>query len=174
MKLYSKILIFITSITGVIWLGAYVARLFVTYSFFLPPTLNLRPEFQNTELTTVFLTLVPLVNLTTVTFLSFLVLFILTLIITRPSLRKNGWLFISLAIVVVTAPFEIYSIFEFDWAYFTAGMTGQFDSALLLQNLITRIDKLSGFPIIQICSYAAIIFMAIYKPLVKTEFTDEN
>lgn len=174
MKLYSKILIFLTSVTGVIWLGAYTARLFVTYSFFVPPTLNLRPEFQNSDLTAVFLTLIPLVNLTTVTFLSFLVLFLLTLVITRPSLRKNGWLFISLAVVVITAPFEIYSITKFDWAYMTAGMTGQFESSLLLQNLITRIDQLSGFPIIQICSYLAIIFMAIYKPLVKTEFPNED
>lgn len=174
MKLYSKILISLTSITGILWLGAYVARLFVTYSFFVPPTLDLRPEFQNTDLAAVFLILIPLVNLTTTTFLSFLGLFFLTLIITRPSLRKNGWLFISLATIIITAPFEIYSIFTYDWVYVTAGSSGSFDSGLLLQSLITRLDKLSGFPIIQICSYAALIFLAIFKPLIKTEFTDEN
>ncbi|MCC6550213.1 MAG: hypothetical protein IT279_09110 [Ignavibacteriaceae bacterium] len=174
MKLYSKILIFLTSITGVTWLGAYIARLFVTYSFFVPPTLNLRPEFQNTNLTGVFVNLIPLVNLTTVAFLGFIILFGLTLLVTRPNLRKNGWLFISLATVIITAPFEIYSIVTFDSAYFTAGISGQFDSSLLLNNLIKRLDKLSGFPVIQICCYGAIIFMAIYKPLVKNEFTDEN
>lgn len=174
MKLYLKILIFLTSLAGVAWLGAYVARLFMSYSFFVPPTLNLRPEFENTDLTAVFQVLIPLVNLTTVSFLFFLALLIITISVARPSLRKNGWLFISLASILITSPFEIYSIVTYDWAYLNAGLSGQFDSSLLLQNLIMRIDKMSGFPIIQICSYAAIIFLAIYKPLVKTQFNNED
>ena len=81
-------------------------------------------------------------------------------------MRKNGWLFIITVLIIVTAPFEIY-LMTIDYRIFSQILTGVFDSTEIINLTMKRLTVLSSFPLIELLSYCAIIFLALFQPLTK-------
>ncbi|MBN1638774.1 MAG: hypothetical protein JW866_07395 [Ignavibacteriales bacterium] len=161
----AKIFLFFTSVFFVVWLGGYIARQILVYNIF-DNELLLRDKFTLENLTSVFNSSYGILVLNAVSFISFLVFFILFLIFSKLNLRIEGWLFIITAIVLITAPFEIYLLL-IDLKIITSVMSGTFDNSNILCLYKERITELSSFSLIEIFSYFGILFMYLFKPLRK-------
>lgn len=174
MKLINKIVVFITAISGIVWFGTALTRQMVYYSFFTPPTLNLRPELTEINLVPVFLPILPVVVVYVVSFGLFIAGLLLSLITVKPEFRKNGWLFIAAVMIFLTLPFEGYLIYNYDFPFIQAANSGSVNASVLFDALLKRLTVLSGFPIIQLCCYAAVVFLVIFKPLTKLTVNNED
>lgn len=174
MKIITKIVVFITALSGIIWFGAALVRQMVYYSFFTPPTLNLLPQLTEVNLDTVFIPILPVVVVYVVSYCIFIIGMILAILLSKPGFRKNGWLFISLVLVLLTLPFESYLIYNYDIPFVSAANSGVINSSLLFDSLLKRLTVLSGFSIIQLCCYAAVLFLVMFQPLTKKVIENED
>lgn len=166
-----KTILTITLISGALWLGGYVSRILIGFQFFQERDFLLKNIFVSSNLETVFFSQNPVLTLVLIAYPIFIVSFFVFLFISKISLKKNGWLFIITIIVILTAPFEIY-LLTIDYKIFTFVNNGNFDPNELLRLTIKRFKVLSSFPIIEIASYFAIIYLMIAKPFTKK--SDEN
>ena len=94
----------------------------------------------------------------------FLVAFIVFLLISKVSLKKEGWLFISTLIIAVCAPFEIYLLTK-DFEISKAIYSMNFDPAAVITEIRERLMTLSSFSLIEIISFIGIIFLSVFQPL---------
>ncbi|MEW6194770.1 MAG: hypothetical protein AB1521_06430 [Bacteroidota bacterium] len=101
----------------------------------------------------------------------FLLLLVLFVALSRLELKKNGWLFISIAIVFITSPFEIY-LLSIDYNIIDQIMDNNFDHLKVFDLLKKRIEVLSSFSLIEIFAFFGIIYLSIFRPL--TKVNDEN
>ncbi|KAF0153420.1 MAG: hypothetical protein FD143_235 [Ignavibacteria bacterium] len=165
-NLFHKFNLFLVVSSFIIWLGTYIARHLAIYQLFEPDGLVLRSVFNQENLSTVWITILPLFVTTLISFPLFILLFIVYLFISKRNLRNEGWLFISFLIITVTAPFEFFLMVK-DYHIVTLILSNAADPMNILYLVRERITILSSFPLIEIFSYLAIVFLTIFKPLSK-------
>lgn len=151
-------------ISFIIWLGGYISRHLVIYQLFEPKDLTLRSLYYEMNLNAVLNTLLPLVVSNIISFISFLILFVIYLVLTPLKCKRNGWLFISFLIIIITCPFELYLLIK-DYHIASAILNQSLKQLEIIELIKTRITTLSSFSLIEIFSYLSIVFLVIFKPL---------
>ncbi|MCL4546970.1 MAG: hypothetical protein M1495_00185 [Bacteroidetes bacterium] len=164
----SKIILSLAITSFTIWLGSYVARQLVVYQLFEPINLDLKNLYNVQNLTSVLETIFPILMLNLISYPAFLILFFVFIFSSKIKIKNEGWLFIILMLVIITAPFELYLSF-LDYKVVKLLYESSFDSNAVVDLLRKRITALSSFPMIEVFSYVAAIFIAIFKPLRKNE-----
>ncbi len=171
MKKISKIsatFLTIATIACIFWMGSYLLRMFLTYQLFDETISAYKPYVNDQNIAGILITINPAVVTTFVLYIVFLIFFFLFLLTSGLNLRKNGWLFIITIIVLLTAPFEIY-LMTIDYRIFTNVNTGVFQSSEVVSLVIKRLMNLSSFPLIELLSYCAVVFLAIFKPMTRED-----
>jgi hypothetical protein len=163
---FSKFILFITCLSGSLWLGSYVTRLSTAYSLFEETDFILKPYYNNGNLSEVFITLLPVYTTTFISYIIFFLFFIIFLMISRISLKQNGWFFITTVLIIATFPFEAY-LMTIDWKILSLIKSESFNPDDIVNLIKDRFNIFSSFPVIEIFSYFAIIFLIIFKPLTK-------
>ncbi|HEX2868027.1 MAG TPA: hypothetical protein VHO03_13360 [Ignavibacteriales bacterium] len=161
---FSKIFLYLAFLSGILWLGGYLSRILLTYQLFEPRDFVLKSYVTDQNLGGILYTLNSSVTYTLITFLVFIVSFILFILTSGIKLKEEGWLFVTLLIVIITAPFELY-LMSFDYQIATKVFFSAFVPKDVLALYIKRMKLLSSFPLIEIFSYCAILFLIIFKPL---------
>lgn len=163
----SKLFLFLTITLGSLWLGSYFIRQLVVFQFFEPDGLALRSIYNQQNLEIVIRTISPAFVSNVILFISYLIFFILFVVTSKIKLMNEGWFFIIILIVLITAPFELFLLFKdykiVERIYFSATPSG----LDLITQIKERMQSLSSFALIEIFSYLGIIFLAIFKPLRK-------
>lgn len=159
----SKLLITISISSGAIWLGSYVAKLFMIFNLFEPKDLALKQTFEIESVSNVLASMLPIFVTPFIAYSVMIVALLLTLMMTKPDFKKNGWLFISTMLILITLPFEIY-LMLFDYRIISLLLSNSYSNELILELLRNRITSLSGFPIIELLCYLTIISLIVFKP----------
>lgn len=165
-NLITKIFLYISFIFAVIWTGSYLLRMFLFYQIFTERNFELKEYAKGIDLLPVFQTLLPAISTTFISYIVFLLFFILFFIFSRIKLRENGWFFIITMIIIITAPFEIY-LMTLDAHMISGLFYKSMNSGEILNLVIKRFKVLSSFPIIEILSYLAVFYLAVFQPLTK-------
>lgn len=160
----SKFFLFVSILSFILWLGGYLLRILLVYQLFEPKDLILKGFVTPENLPGMLFLLNTAVTLTFILFPAFIISLIIFLITSKVSLKKEGWLFISLLIILITMPFEIY-LMNIDYKIIFSVLDNKFNADEVLQLYKKRITSLSSFSLIEIFSYSAIVFMYIFKPL---------
>jgi hypothetical protein len=162
----NNIIIFISILSLSILLGSYILRLLLSYNIYDPVTLSFK-EFASAEsLTGIFSTLLPIFSITIVSYTIFVISFFSFLLVSRFNFKKNGWMFISAVLVTIMLPFEIY-LMIIDYRIVDILYAGNFNVSYVADLFTKRITILSSFPLLQLFSYSAIIYMLYFKPFTK-------
>lgn len=164
----SKIFAVLSLISAAIWVGSYLSRLFLVYQLFEGPDLLLRSYINNENIDGILFSLLPTIL---VHFISFIVMFLTTIIFYLKSkiiLRYNGWLFIILIAIIITAPFEIY-LMLIDYKVIMMLYSGSFDSNIIINLLRDRIKDLSSYSIVAILTYLSFYYFIVFQPLTKKD-----
>jgi hypothetical protein len=148
----------------VLWLGTYLSRLLLTYQLFMPKDFILKSFVSPLNLGGILTTINSSVTVTLILFPVFFLSFILFLFTSKVNLKQEGWLFIILLIVFITAPFEAY-LMTIDYNIVMKVFYGNFDPNQILQLYIKRLKVLGSFPLIEIFSYFGVVYFAIFQPL---------
>lgn len=160
----SKFFLYTAVLSGSLWLGGYLMRLLVTYQLFQPKDFLLKYYVTAENLPGIIITLNPAIVFTLSLFPVFIITFAAFLLTSKIKLRQEGWLFIIILIILVTAPFEFY-LMTIDLKTSLKVLGGNFHTDEVLALYIKRNKVLSSFPLIEIFSYCSIVFLAVIKPL---------
>jgi hypothetical protein len=160
----SRILLFLAALYGIIWLGSYITRLFISYYLFESEGYILKDYINDQNMKGIFITLTPAFLVTLISYAAFIIFFYLMIITSHLNLKENGWLFIIFILVSVTLPFEVY-LMSIDYEITASLLNEQFKTDYLLYLITERFKTLSGFPVIEIFCYFTIIFLALFRPL---------
>ncbi len=166
LSVVSKIFLFLAILFFSLFLGGYVARQMVIYQLFEANGLDFKSMYNDQNLGLVYITLTPVLILNLVTYSTFLVSTIIFLISSRLSIKYEGWLFVIIIILFVTAPFEIY-LSTIDYKIVSMIMANSSPVSEISALIKERMIVLSSFSLIEIFSFAAIIFLYLFKPLRK-------
>jgi hypothetical protein len=176
MKKISKVsglFLTISALASIVWIGSYMLRMFLTYQIFNETLTGYRSFVNEQNIQGILEVLNPAVITTFIAYIIFIVFFIFFLVTSKLSLKQNGWLFIITILILITAPFEIY-LMVIDYKIFTQVNSGIFESNKIITLIVDRFKNLSTFPIIEVLSYFAIVFLAIFKPMKRKNTTNEN
>ena len=160
----SKISLFLFVVSGAVWLGSYMTRLSLFYQIFQPAEFVLKDFFNDQNLTGIFQTLIAAVTINIIFYIVMIVTFILFILTSKLNLKQNGWLFISTVLIFISLPFELYLMF-IDYKLVIMVFNGNFNSQEVLKLVIKRFTVLSSFPIVEILSYFAVIYLFLFQPL---------
>ncbi len=163
-NIFSRIFLFISSSAGIVWIGSYVARLSLAYQLFYGNYFSLKSYVTAQNLPGILTTLNPGIILSGIAYLVFIISFIIFLASSGISLKKNGWLFISMLLIFITMPFELFLMVKFDYKIINAVSSGTFNGTEVLNYYIARFKVLGSFPLIELISYGAVIFFIIFRP----------
>ncbi len=163
----SKVFSSVALLSGGLWLGAYIERLFITFMLFKKEGLILKDFVNDSNLSGILTTISPSVLITFIFYVILFISFTLFLLISKISLKQNGWLFIITLLIYITLPFEAY-LMTFDYKMILEIISGAQNSSYLLGLTIDRFRLLSGFPVIIIFSYLSIPFFIVFKPFTAT------
>lgn len=163
----SKIFALFTIITGSLWIGAYLSRLFLSYQLFEAQDLSLKPYINQSNLAGIMTTMLPAITTTFILFICFIIFFILFISISRINLRNNGWLFIISIIILITSPFEVY-LMTIDYTILVQLNNNIFNNTEIVELFVKRIKVLGSFPLIEIFCYLSFYYFLLFRPLTKT------
>jgi len=163
----SKIFLFLFVVSGAIWLGSYITRLSLFYQIFQPEEFALKEFVSDQNIAGIFQTLIAAVSINLIFYLVMIIAFVLFLITSKLSLKLNGWLFISTVLIFISLPFELY-LMLIDYKLVMMVFNGNFDSKEILNLVVKRFTVLSSFPIVEILSYFAVIYLFLFQPLKST------
>lgn len=163
----SKIFLFLFVVSGAIWLGSYITRLSLFYQIFQPEEFALKEFVSDQNIAGIFQTLIAAVSINLIFYLVLIIAFVLFLITSKLSLKLNGWLFISTVLIFISLPFELY-LMLIDYKLVMMVFNGNFDSKEILNLVVKRFTVLSSFPIVEILSYFAVIYLFLFQPLKST------
>jgi hypothetical protein len=162
----SKIILTITVLFFSFWFGGYFLRQLVIYQLFEPENLALKSVYNSQNLHDVFLTILPVFVFNIATYIGFLIVLIMFLFISKISLKKEGWLFISVLIIGVCSPFEIFLLIK-DYKIAQIIYSWNFDSNTVFTMIKERLTVLSSFSLIEIFSFIGVVFLCILQPFKK-------
>lgn len=165
---FQQIIQYLVALTFIVWLGSYISRHLIIYQMFEPKELQLRSFYALDSLKYVFDIILPILVTNIISYSLFIVLFIIFLLTAKLKLRNEGWLFISVLIVFVTAPFEIFLLTK-DYSIINSIYAGSQDVSMILELIKKRITLLSSFSLIEIFSFCAIVYLTIAKPFIKND-----
>lgn len=155
--------------SGSLWLGAQVSKLLLIFYFFNTDQfgrITLKPEVPKDTINIIVYQLTPVFSISLVSYLIFIGALIIYLFLELKKLKLKGWLFISLLIVILLIPFEIYlSTIDLDIAIKSFYRIG--DSKLFLTLLEERITKLGNIPFISVFLHLICFILIVFKPLNK-------
>lgn len=160
----SRFFLYIFVLSAVLWLGGYFSRLLLTYQLFLPKDLALKSYVTNENLSGILTTMNSAVSYTLILYPVMLLSFLIFLFTSRVSLKEQGWLLVMTLIILITAPFEIY-LMTIDYNIATKVFYTAFNPQEILSLYVKRVKVLSSFSLIEIFSYFAIVFLAVFQPL---------
>ncbi len=166
--IFLKVVQFLLIASLIVWLGGYISRHLVIYQLFEPEGLVLRAHYNLENLNIVWNTISPLLVLNLVSFPLFILFYLSYIFFSKINLKKEGWLFISTIVIIITAPFELFLLLK-DYKIISLIYSNVIDSEMVLNLIRERINILSSFSLIEIFSYLAIVFLTILKPLSKTD-----
>lgn len=169
----AKTFLYIFVLSGILWLGAYLLKLFLLYYLFEEKNFVLKHYLNAQNLPGILSSYLPLFATPMVLFIVFLLFFILFLFTSKINLKENGWLFISSVLIFITCPFEIY-LMTIDYKIFYLLNSGKFITGDIIQLIIKRFTVFSSFPIIEVVCYAAVIFLFLFQPFKKKIIVNEN
>ena len=165
-NLLSKVFAFLAVLSGSIWLGAYIERMFIYYQLF-DIDMNVMPYLNQQNLNGILVTIIPAVYITFILYIFFIVAFTIFLLSAELSLRENGWLFIIAVVIYLTLPFEVY-LLTIDYKIISAV---NFEDAINAKYVVSlfkdRFTNLGSFPIIISLSYCSLIYFLLFKPFNK-------
>lgn len=164
---FSKIILFLSYVFGVLWLGGYLTRQLAVYQFFNPEDLSLRSVYNNQNLDAAIKTIAPIFVSNLILYLSFLITFLVFIFTAKIKFRLEGWLLFITLIVLITAPFEIYLTVRDYKIISDIYLSADVSAVTILNQIKERMQLLSSFSIIEIFSFIGIIFLVIFKPLRK-------
>lgn len=160
----SKIFLFIFSLSGAIWLGSYITRLSVFYRLFESDELVLKEFIDNNNLNGILKVIIAAIPINMIFFSLMIVAFYIFIITSKLNLKTNGWLFISLILITITFPFELY-LMTIDYKILNLVLYSDFDASEVIKLIISRFTVLSSFPLMELLSYFSIIYLFIFQPL---------
>jgi len=160
----SKIFLFLFVASGAIWLGSYITRLSLFYQIFQSAEFALEKFVTNQNIAGIFQTLIAAVSINLIFYIVMIIAFVLFLFTSKLNLKLNGWLFISTVLIFMSLPFELY-LMLIDYKLVMMVLNGNFDSQEVLNLVIKRFTVLSSFPIVEILSYFAVIYLFLFQPL---------
>jgi hypothetical protein len=158
----------LTLLSFTIWIGSYITRHILFYQLFEPLNLELRSLFNPSNIVPVIITITPAVIINLIFYPLFLIFFFLSLFASKIKIKNEGWLFIIIILILVTAPFEFY-LSSIDLKIVGTVLSGHFDPGFVISLVRKRMTELSSFSLIEIFSFLASIFIVIFKPLRKNE-----
>ena len=158
----------VASISCILWMGSYLLRMILSYQLFDETISSYRGFINDRNLSGILTALNPAVITTFILFTVFIIFYFLFLFTSGLNLRKNGWLFIITVLVIVTAPFEIY-LMTIDYQIYSGVSSGIYQNSEIISLMMKRLKSLSSFPFIEVLSYCAIIFLAVFKPLTRKD-----
>lgn len=168
-EIFLKIFQSLILIFGSLWLGSQVSKILTVYYFFNSDQygrLSLKSEINIDLMSAISYQLVPIFSISLISYLIFISLLIIYVFLIRNYLKYRGWLFISIIIIFLCLPFELYASFIdlkiFENAYYKTADAKTF--LLLFEN---RIISLGSFPLISIFLHIITYFLIIFKPLDK-------
>lgn len=164
----AKIFAVLYLMSGAIWIGSYLSRLFLVYQLFEGPDLILKSYLTNENVNGILISILPSIVVHFVSFIIMLLTVILFYFTSKISLRINGWLFIILIAIFITAPFEIYlMIIDYKTIMMINGAT--FNSTTVIELLRDRVKDLSSYSIVAILSYLSFYYFIVFQPLTKKD-----
>ncbi|BDQ01907.1 hypothetical protein [Ignavibacterium sp.] len=169
LSLLSKIFLTIALASGTLWLGSYTVKLFSIYNFFdldQNNSLILKSALSNVDLKPVIFELLPVLTFSLISYIVFIVFSAAFLFLSKISLKANGWLFISIMIVLICLPFEVLLSLK-DYKIINLIMSGSNNSQEMIEIIKSRITELSSFPIVSIILHYSIFILLVFKPLTK-------
>ena len=164
----TRLFLFLCVLSGVLWLGGYSLRTFLIFQLYEPKALILKPYLNSGTIPAIIISLNTAVVYTFILFPIFILTFFLTLITSKVNLKYEGWLFIILLIVIITAPFEIY-LMVIDFDVLSLVFRQNYNSNEIINLYTKRLTILNSFSLIEIFSYCGIIFLLLFKPLRKNK-----
>ncbi len=166
----SKFLLFLCSLSFILWSGTYFSKFLLLYQFY-EPEMTLKPAFANIDFMPIFNTISSVMGFNIIFYPLFLVTLICFFVFTKFSIKTEGWFFIILSFSILTAPFEIYSL-TYDYKIINLIYSGSGNAESILALVKEKIISLGSFPFVQFLFIGAIVFLTVFKPLRKK--TNEN
>jgi hypothetical protein len=166
LSLVSKIFLYLAILFFALFLGSYVARQMLIYQLFEPTGINFKSIYNEQNLSIVYSTIFPVLILNIVAYATFISSFIVFLFFSKIKIKYEGWLFAIIIIVAVTAPFEIF-LLTIDNKIVQMIMSNSVTINTISELIKERMSILSSFSLIEIFSFAAIIYLGLFKPLRK-------
>ncbi|MHC1737221.1 MAG: hypothetical protein AB9882_04360 [Ignavibacteriaceae bacterium] len=163
----SKIILVLLILTTIVWLGNTISRMMFTYNIFENSQLTIKYFLTDTVLKGVLIIHQPLVSISIFSYFLMLLLFVLFIIFSKLKLRENGWLFISILLILLTAPFEIFLIFKDFSLFFTLYYT-DYDINGVMEIIFKRYSVFGSFMIVEILVYFSIVSLFIFQPFIKS------
>jgi len=171
LSIISKIILFLLTATTIIWLGNTVSRMFFTYHIFASSNLDLKSFLTDPILKGVFSIHQPLVSISIFSYLLMIILFICFIVTSKLKLRENGWLFISILLVLITFPFELFLIIK-DFSLFNILYYPNYDLNSVMPIILKRYSILGSFMVVEILTYFSIVCLFIFQPFTKKSINE--
>ena len=168
-----KITAFVAISFGVIWLGSYTVKVFSLYNLFDQPDFRVKDFLVLEKLDASMLILMPAIVTSFITYIGMIITFLVFVLISRMNVKRNGWLFITLIIILLTMPFEIY-LMTYDYEFISHVLSEGKNGTYLFSVLTDRVKNLNMFPLLEIFSYLAVIYFLIFKPFTLEENAVKN
>ena len=166
LSLVSKIFLFLAILFFSLFLGGYVARQMIIYQLFEPNGLDFKSMYNDQNLAFVYPTIAPVLILNLITYMTFLISSVVFFVTSKIKIKYEGWLFAIIIIIVITAPFEIY-LSTIDLKIVSMIMSNSAPINAISELIKERMIVLSSFSLIEVFSFAAIIFLYLFQPLRK-------
>ncbi len=172
-KLITKIFLYISVLSGIIWTGTYLLRLSLSYQLFEPYEFVVKSSFTTENILGFLSVFIIAIKTTSICYLIFIISYIIFISTTNCKLKQNGWLFIITIIIFLTFPFEIY-LMTIDYKIIQDMSSISFMTNDVLNLIIKRFTSLNAFPLMELFAYFSIIYLAIFQPLKMAEKQNEN
>lgn len=164
----AKIFAVLSLMSGAIWIGSYLSRLFLINQLFEGSDLILKSYITNDNVNGILTSIIPSIVVHFVSFIIMLLTTILFYFTSKISLRFNGWLFIILIAILITAPFEFFLMIN-DYKTILILNSATFNSTVVIELLRDRIKDISSYSIVAILTYLSFYYFIVFQPLTKKD-----
>ena len=160
----SRIIIYISVLSFIMWFGSYLTRVFVIYQLYDINTNLIVQSPINIDLPTLISVLNPIIILNILFYILFISSFFLFIFKSGINLKNEGWLFISLLIIVITLIPELF-LLRYDLLILQGSYSNTPDYSDLYELITKRSEILGSFPIIELFLYLPVVYLILFRPL---------
>ncbi len=166
LSLISRICLFLAILFFSVFLGGYIARQMIVYQLFEPDGQTFKSFYNEQNLSVVHPTILPVLIMNLFAYAVFLLSSLGFFLTSKIKVKYEGWLFAIILIIAITAPFEIY-LSTIDLKLVSLIMSNSSAVNTISELIKERMNVLSSFSLIEVFSFAAIIFLFLFQPLRK-------